>query len=106
MKNLRHSVFWPPFLLLIAAALFSFFNREGFIKMATDANNWLLANVGWLFSIGGLIMLITVIGVYFSPLGKVRIGGINAKPMLKMSNWLAITLCTTIASGVTFWGNC
>lgn len=104
MKNLRHSVFWPPFLLLIAAALFSFFNREGFIKMATDANNWLLANLGWLFSLGGLIMLLTVVGVYFSPMGKVKIGGENAKPMLKLSNWLAITLCTTIASGVTFWG--
>jgi len=104
MKNLRHSVFWPPFLLLIAAAVFSFTNKEGFIKMATDANNWLLANVGWLFSLGGLIMLLTVVGVYFSPLGKVRIGGKNAKPMLKLSNWLAITLCTTIASGVTFWG--
>jgi glycine betaine transporter len=104
MKNLRHSVFWPPFLLLIAVALFSFFNREGFIKMATDANNWLLANVGWLFSLGGLIMLVTVVGVYFSPMGKVKIGGKDAKPMLKMTNWLAITLCTTIASGVTFWG--
>jgi glycine betaine transporter len=104
MKNIRHSVFWPPFLLLIAAALFSFFNKEGFIKLASDGNNWLLANVGWLFSIGGMIMLVTVIGVYFSPLGKVKIGGNNAKPMLKLSNWIAITLCTTIAAGVTFWG--
>ncbi|MFH7819717.1 BCCT family transporter [Neobacillus thermocopriae] len=104
MRNLRHSVFWPPFLLLIAAAVFSFTNREGFIKMATDANNWLLANVGWLFSLSGLIMLLTVVGVYFSPMGKVKIGGKNAKPMLKLQNWLAITLCTTIASGVTFWG--
>ncbi|MDQ0243709.1 choline-glycine betaine transporter [Bacillus fengqiuensis] len=104
MKNLKHSVFWPPFLLLIAAAFLSFFNREAFIKITTDANNWLLANVGWLFSLGGLLMLVTVVGVYFSPLGKVIIGGKNAKPMLKLSNWIAITLCTTIAAGVTFWG--
>lgn len=104
MKNLRHSVFWPPFLLLVAAAVLSFTNKEAFIKMATDANNWLLANVGWLFSFGGLLMLITVVGVYFSPLGKVKIGGNNAKPLLKLRNWIAITLCTTIAAGVTFWG--
>lgn len=104
MKNLRHSVFWPPFLLLIAAAIFSFTNKEGFIKMTTVSNDWLLANVGWVFSLAGLVMLVTVVWVYFSPLGKVKIGGKNAKPMLKLSNWLAITLCTTIASGVTFWG--
>jgi len=104
MKHLRHSVFWPPFLLLIAAAILSFTNREAFIKMATDANNWLIQNVGWLFSLSGLLMLVVVVAVYFSPLGNVRIGGKNAKPLLKLSSWIAITLCTTIAAGVTFWG--
>lgn len=104
MKNLKHGVFWPPFLLLIAAACLSFFNRDAFISLSTKANDWLLANLGWLFSFGGLLMLVTVIAVYFSPLGKVVIGGKDAKPMLKMSNWIAITLCTTIAAGVTFWG--
>lgn len=104
MKNLRHSVFWPPFLLLIAATILSFTNREAFIKMATDANNWVIQNIGWLFSLSGLLMLVVVVAIYFSPLGNVRIGGKNAKPLLKLSSWIAITLCTTIAAGVTFWG--
>lgn len=104
MKKLRNAVFWPPFLLLIAAAIFSFTNRDLFIELATSGNDWLLANVGWLFSLSGLLMLVTVVFVYFSPLGKVRIGGKKAKPMLKLTNWMAITLTTTIAAGVTFWG--
>lgn len=104
MKNIRHFVFWPPFLFLIAAAVLSFTNREAFIQGTTAANDWLIENVGWLFSLSGLLMLVVVIAVYFSPLGKVRIGGKNAKPILKLSNWIAITLCTTIAAGVTFWG--
>ncbi|MRX73929.1 BCCT family transporter [Bacillus lacus] len=104
MKGLRHSVFWPPFLLLIAAAAAGFFKRDAFISMATGANDWLLAQAGWIFSVGGLLMLITVAVVFFSPLGNVKIGGQKAKPMLKMYNWIAITLCTTIAAGVTFWG--
>jgi choline-glycine betaine transporter len=104
MNKLRHGVFWPPFLLLIGAAILSFTNREAFIQAATDANNWLIANVGWFFSLSGFLMLVVCIGVYFSPLGKVRIGGANAKPLLNFRNWVAITLTTTIAAGVTFWG--
>jgi len=33
-----------------------------------------------------------------------RIGGENAKPILTRWNWFSITLCTTIAVGILFWG--
>ena len=45
-----------------------------------------------------------MVAVFASPLGAVRIGGANAKPILKRWNWFAITLCTTIATGILFWG--
>lgn len=48
-------------------------------------------------------MLLSCIAVYFSPLGKLRIGGEGAKPFLTKWRWFAITLCTTIATGILFW---
>lgn len=104
MKNLKHGVFWPPFLLLMGAVVLSFTNREAFIAATTNANNWVIANLGWVFSLGGLLMVIACVAVYFSPLGNVKIGGDNAKPLLSFKSWFAITLTTTIASGLTFWG--
>jgi len=104
MKNIRHAVFWPPFLLVLAAGILSFTNKDVFVNVTTKANDWLLINLGGLFSISGLIMLITVIVVYISPMGKVKLGGKDAKPMLNLPNWIAIALTTTIAAGVTFWG--
>jgi choline-glycine betaine transporter len=104
MKSIRHLVFWPPFLLLLGAVILSFTNKEAFIKITTDANNWVIANLGGVFSISGLLMVIACIATYFSPLGKVKIGGAHAKPILSFKNWFAITLTTTIASGLTFWG--
>lgn len=103
MKNVRHFVFWPPFLLLIGASALSFTSKESFISITTNANYWVINNLGWLFSLGGLLMIFGCIVAYFSPLGNVRIGGEDAKPMLKFSNWFAITLTTTIAT-LTFWG--
>ncbi|MEW9673796.1 BCCT family transporter [Ammoniphilus sp. 3BR4] len=104
MKKLKHGVFWPPFLLLLVAVVLSFTNREVFITTTTKANNWVIANLGWLFSLSGLLMVIACVGVYFSPLGNVKIGGAKAKPLLSFKHWFGITLTTTIASGLTFWG--
>ncbi|MDQ0340561.1 choline-glycine betaine transporter [Caldalkalibacillus uzonensis] len=104
MKKIKHLVFWPPFLLVLIAAILSFTHRDAFTSMANGANEWLIANFGWVFSVSGFIMVLVCVGVYFSPLGKVRIGGTNAKPLLSFRNWFAITLTTTIAAGITFWG--
>jgi choline-glycine betaine transporter len=41
--------------------------------------------------------------VYFSPLGKVKIGGNKAEPILSYWNLIWVTLCTTIAAGILFW---
>ncbi|MCP3032370.1 BCCT family transporter [Halobacillus sp. A1] len=102
MLKLRHAVFWPPFLLLIGAAILSLVNKDVFVQMTTNANNWVINELGWLFSVAGLLMVAGCIGAYFSPLGNVRIGGREAKPSLGMVTWFAIALTTTIAT-LTFW---
>lgn len=104
MKNVRPLVFWPPFLLLIGAAIYSLINEEGFSAMMNAANNWMLANIAWGFSMTGFLMVILVLILYFSPFAKVRIGGSKAKPMLTNWQWFSIMLCTTIAIGLLFWG--
>ena len=48
--------------------------------------------------------MLLVAWVALSPLGRVRIGGPDAKPILSRWNWFAITLCTTVAIGILFWG--
>jgi choline-glycine betaine transporter len=48
-------------------------------------------------------MVLVVIGVFFSPLGRVKIGGEDARPLLSRFNWFAVVLCTTIAVGIIFW---
>ena len=72
MKSIKHFVFGPPFLLVFAAAVLSFTNKDAFTGMANGANNWLIANFGWIFSLAGLLMVVVCIGVYFSKLGKVE----------------------------------
>ncbi len=76
-----------------------------FLRITTLAKDFMVIDMGWMFSIVGVGCVIVIGLAYFSPLGNVRLGGKNAKPMLKKSSWFAITLCTTIAAGILFLGN-
>jgi len=103
-KKLKPFVFYPAFLLLVFTIILNFTNYDTFLKFTTAAKDFMTVQVGFLFSLMGVASLLVIIATYFSPLGKVRIGGENAKPLLKKTTWFAVTLCTTIAAGIMFWG--
>ena len=104
MASIRALVFWPPAALLLAALAFSLINFKEFHARAEAANAWVLSRFDWLFSLGSFAAVLLLLWVVISPLGGVRIGGPSAKPILSRWNWFAITLCTTIAIGILFWG--
>ncbi|WP_110655426.1 BCCT family transporter [Salinicola halimionae] len=101
--SLRPLVFWPTFLILQAAVIASYVDLDAFLATASALNDAVLTNFSWLFSLGSLYLLIMAVIVYFSPLGNIRIGGPEAKPLLSRLRWFSITLCTTLAVGVLFW---
>lgn len=101
--TLRKGVFFPPWLLLVAMVVVSLVNGDAFLNGLNIVTNWILNNFAWAFNLTTLACVFTVIIVYFSPLGKVRIGGRKAKPMMRFPNLVWITLCTTIAAGILFW---
>ncbi len=101
--KIRPLVFWPSFLILMAAVVMSFIDLDGFLSATKSLNAMLLDRFSWFFSLGSFYLLMLVVAVYFSPLGKVRIGGKEASPLLSKTRWFSITLCTTLAVGVLFW---
>ncbi len=102
-EKIRPLVFWPSFLILMAAVVMSFIDLDGFLSATKSLNTTLLDSFSWFFSLGSFYLLVLVVAVYFSPLGKVRIGGNEASPLLSKTRWFSITLCTTLAVGVLFW---
>ena len=101
---MRPVVFWPPAILLIVALVFSLIDFSGFHAFLSGVNTWLLSRFDWLFNVASFAAVLLLVWAFFSPLGAVRIGGPDARPILSRWNWFAITLCTTIAVGILFWG--
>ena len=103
-SSINKWVFYPPLILLVATVLFSLINNDLFIKIISSANAWILQTFGWLFSWSSFIFLFILIFTYFSPIAKTKIGGADALPLLNKWRWFAISICTTIATGILFWG--
>lgn len=103
LKNVRLLVFVPTFLILTSGIAASFIAPDSFLKTVTAINSYLLANCAWFLSSMSLMMVVTAVIVFLSPLGKLRIGGGEAAPLLSLRQLFSITLCTTIAVGALFW---
>lgn len=79
-------------------------NGEAFISMLNTLFVNLMINGGWLISIGTLGFVIFLLIILFHPIGKVKLGGKDAKPEYSYWNWFAISLCAGIGTGIVFWG--
>ncbi len=101
--KIKLGVFAPPWIMAILLVVFSLRDKDGFLAMLNQVTSWILTHFAWLFNGTMLFALAVVLIVYFSPLGKVRIGGRKARPMMKYTDLVWITLCTTIAAGILFW---
>ncbi|GAB3524237.1 BCCT family transporter [Photobacterium alginatilyticum] len=64
----------------------------------------IIENFDLLFMWSGNIFLIFCLGLIVSPLGKVRLGGINAKPEHSKISWLAMLFAAGMGIGLMFWG--
>ncbi|MFK7907068.1 MAG: BCCT family transporter [Chitinophagales bacterium] len=102
--SLKSKVFFPPILFLLLTIAYSLQDNEHFLSLANGTNEWILHNFGWLFTWSTFLFLVVLLAVYFSPLASLKIGGKDAQPILTKWRWFAIALCTTIATGILFWG--
>ena len=94
----------PPLVPLLLCAGFALYDPVGLIGLAGSASSWILEHFDWLFSWSSASFLVLLAATYVSPLGRTTIGGLGAARLLSPWRWFAITACTTIATGILFWG--
>lgn len=97
-------VFWPPFIILLASAVFSLIDDKTFGAVFKTGFDWSVANFGWLYSLTAFSMAMLCLIIYCSPAGNYRFGGKDAKPEFEYWNWFAMSLCAGIGTGIVFWG--
>jgi choline-glycine betaine transporter len=102
-KSVRWAVFAVPWALAIITIILNFVNGDAFNSVIMTITGFILDKFSWLFALMAFVCVILVIAAYFSKFGGVRIGGRNAKPIMNMSNYVWIVLCTIMAAGILLW---
>lgn len=63
-----------------------------------------LASFDWLFAITPVIIFLFCLALALSPLGRIRLGGADAKPDYKLHSWIAMLFAAGVGIGFMFWG--
>ncbi|NGX16489.1 BCCT family transporter [Wenzhouxiangella sp. XN24] len=66
--------------------------------------DWLTSNLAWFFILAGNIFVLLCFGLILSPLGKIRIGGTEAKPDFTYIGWFSMLFAAGMGIGLMFYG--
>ncbi|MBS9775758.1 MAG: BCCT family transporter [Fusobacterium sp.] len=102
--ELKTEVFWPTVIFAGGAALLGIFNNEALTSISKKFFTWSLDSFGWLYQLIVMAAFFVMFALFFSKLGKVRIGGKDAKAPYSFGAWFAMALTGGVASGIVTWG--
>ena len=65
---------------------------------------WLTSNLSWVFLGGANVFLVLTVGLIFTPLAKVRLGGQHATPDFSYAGWFAMLFAAGMGIGLMYFG--
>lgn len=103
-KATRWNVFIPCFLVIGGAAILGVVNNEWLTNVMNAIFSWSLGNFSWLYQLVAMVTLVLVCLLTFTKIGKIRLGGPDAKSKYSFGSWFAMTLTGGIATGLITYG--
>ncbi|MEJ2155535.1 MAG: BCCT family transporter [Desulfobacteraceae bacterium] len=97
-------VFFGAAALIFAGVAFTLIAGDSAAKLFSGIKAWICDYTGWFMVLTMNVVLITCIGIMISPLGKLRIGGGDAKPEFGYVSWFAMLFSAGMGIGLLFYG--
>ena len=89
--DIHHPVFWIAAVLVLIFVVGTLMAPEAAKTAFDGAKGWSITNFDWLFMLGGNIFVLFSLALVLLPVGKIRIGGPEAKPEFGLLSWFAMT---------------
>jgi BCCT family betaine/carnitine transporter len=100
--DIHHPVFWISSGLILLFVIGVLIAPEAAKGAFDGAKWWSIGAFDWLFMIGGNIFVIFCLALIFLPVGKIRLGGEDAKPEFSTMSWFAMLFAAGMGIGLMF----
>lgn len=102
--DVHNPVFAISGLTIVAFVFFSLVFREQAGEFFGWLRTTLTSNFDWVFMIACNIFVVFALFLVVSPLGKIRLGGDDAKPDYSYVAWISMLFAAGMGIGLVFWG--
>ncbi|APE31530.1 BCCT transporter [Halomonas aestuarii] len=102
--DLHGKVFSISSLLILFFVIITLALQDQVEPIFNTVFSFLTGNMSWFFLLAANIFVVLAIGLIFTPLGKVRIGGAHAKPEFSYLGWFAMLFAAGMGIGLMFYG--
>jgi betaine/carnitine transporter, BCCT family len=102
--DIHSPVFAISALVIIAFVVLTLALPEQSTTMFEGVKNWINAHMTWFFLLAGNLFVLLCLGLIFSPLGRIRIGGAEATPDFSQLSWFSMLFAAGMGIGLMFFG--
>jgi len=102
--DIHNPVFVVSALLVIVFVIATLLFLDQAAGVFTDMRVWVTSTFDWFFVISANIVVLFCFAIALSSLGRVRLGGPDAKPRYGYPGWLAMLFAAGVGIGLMFFG--
>ncbi|MBJ7536491.1 BCCT family transporter [Marinomonas transparens] len=101
--DVHNPVFGTSALIIFAFIIGSIWFPADAKEMLMGARGWSINNFDWFFMISGNLFVLFCLALIFLPMGKIRLGGNQAKPEHSTITWFSMLFAAGMGIGLMFW---
>ena len=101
--DLHNPVFFCSSLLIFLFVTLTLIFPELAKQTFDTSKSWTINNFDWLFMAGANLFVIFCLTLIVLPHGKIRLGGVDAKPEFSVVSWFSMLFSAGMGIGLMFW---
>ncbi|ASK33384.1 glycine/betaine ABC transporter [Alcanivorax sp. N3-2A] len=101
--DLHNPVFFISALLIVAFVVGTLIFPDIAQQSLNGAKDWAIEYFDWLFMVSANIFVLFCLALIVLPVGKIRLGGADAKPEFSTLSWFAMLFAAGMGIGLMFW---
>ncbi|PIW26541.1 MAG: glycine/betaine ABC transporter [Rhodospirillales bacterium CG15_BIG_FIL_POST_REV_8_21_14_020_66_15] len=101
--DIHHPVFWISALFVVSFVIGVLISPGPAKEIFDGAKTWSIDHFDWLFMAAANVFVIFCLALIFLPVGRIRLGGDDAKPEFSTWSWFAMLFAAGMGIGLMFW---